>query len=133
MGTHPIFESDFDCLTECTDQVELANALVSAHRPVNARRPRRPRRKLRRSTLINPKALQMLSVLTTKILLPHKLWKSKLTSQSQLTLFLRTCKSRATVTPAPKIHCRDHVESHGTTTPILARRNQSRTRKNIRI
>jgi len=19
MGTHPIFESDFDCLTECTD------------------------------------------------------------------------------------------------------------------
>jgi len=25
MGTHPIFESDFDCLTECQSVVDLHN------------------------------------------------------------------------------------------------------------
>merc|ERR1712235_197943 len=27
MGTHPIFESDFDCLTECTNRAKMDNYL----------------------------------------------------------------------------------------------------------
>jgi len=28
MGTHPIFESDFDCLTECLKIAEIANKIA---------------------------------------------------------------------------------------------------------
>merc|ERR1712137_209562 len=31
MGTHPIFESDFDCLTECLTQAKLQKSLQNFH------------------------------------------------------------------------------------------------------
>merc|ERR1711892_46101 len=37
MGTHPIFESDFDCLTECSNGVALSKSLLHRARETGGR------------------------------------------------------------------------------------------------
>merc|ERR1712156_929942 len=91
MGTHPIFESDFDCLTDklkCTDHQDHQQQLVELQQQQN----------LKSQSLHQQSVL--LFVLKIKKLLQLKLSKLKLTSLLQQTSFWRISKLLVTVTSA---------------------------------
>merc|ERR1712113_146702 len=126
MGTHPIFESDFDCLTDklkCTghqDQQDHQQQLVELQQQQN----------LKSQSLHQQSVL--LFVLKIKKLLQLKLSKLELTSLLQQTSFWRISKLLVTVTSAylawhQLVLSQNHEENHGTTTQKLTNKHQSNT------